>query len=71
MSSPKPMGPIERELRRCVPDWDGILSLDQYSWGVLIGARDNLGLKALTSTDERFIPDALSEAIEAAEALSL
>lgn len=64
------MGPIERELRAVQPNWPAIAELSDEAWNVLRQARDSLGIGFMWEK-QTLIPDALSEAIEAAEALGL
>lgn len=71
------MGPIERELRSYPEDnvhhWTDAPTGGGLSWeafGVLRGGAAFLGLESCNEVEDR-MPEVLSEAIEAAEALGL
>lgn len=68
MTSPKPMGPIERELRDASSHMDPIY-LSPSAYNALVGARISLRVEVFPS--ERLVPDIWSEAIEAASELGL
>lgn len=66
------MGPIERELRQLCVGYVDIWRASDEAFGVAFGAAESLGFSRIADADNcRALPDVLSEAIEAAEALGL
>ena len=66
------MGPIEAELRGVAPFYHSIWQASDAAFEVCIDAAEQLGFSYLREAGAaRALPDVLSEAIEAAEALSL